>query len=365
MPRKAAALLVVVASVATWMSCGSTSSRYLYVALPDAPNQIAEYREDPNSGVLTVLVGSPISAGPAVHAVVVHPTNKFLYAANTAEADLSLFTISNGGLTEVTPRTQIAPPGNGATGPSFLLMDPGGAFLYVGNTGAAFPSISVFSIDASSGALTAVSGSPFGIGGIAPSNMALAPSGNVLYVTLPGSPGFIEVWGVSSGVLSTTPVQVIQPGTSPTGIAIHPSGSFLYVANTQDNSISEYSIGSNGALTELTGSPIGQAATYSAPVALLVDNSGKYLYVANEGTNNLSAYTIGTDGSLTILTTSPFGTSSQPSFLTADTTGKYLFVGTQSGKNIQSFSLNASSGALTSVASYSTGGTPTSIALTH
>lgn len=366
MLKKAAALLVVGASLATWTSCGSTSSRYLYAALPDAPNQIVEYREDPNSGVLTALSGSPIPAGPAVQSIVVHPSNKFLYAANSGEADISLFTISSGGaLTEVTPRTPIGPTGTGATGPSFLVMDTAGAFLYVGNTGASFPSVSVFSVDASSGALSAVSGSPFGIGGISPSSMILSPSGNVLYVTLAGSPGFIEVWGITSGVLSAIPVQVIQPGTNPTGIAIDPGGSHLYVANTQDNSISEYSIASDGSLTALSGSPIGQASTYSAPVALWVDHSGKYLYVANEGTSNLSAYSIGSDGSLTILSTSPFGTSTNPSFITSDSSGKYLFVGTQSSRTIQSFSLNGSTGTLTSVATYSTGGTPTSIALTH
>ena len=191
MLKKAAAVLVVGASIATWTSCGSTSSHYLYAALPDAPNQIIEYREDPNSGILTVLSGSPIAAGPAVEAVAVHPSNKFLYAANSAEADISLFTIDSGGaLTEVTPRTQL---GTIATGPSFLQMDPAGAFLYVGNTGAAFPSVSVFSIDASSGALSAVTGSPFGVGGIPPSSMLLSPSGNVLYVSLPGSPGFVEI----------------------------------------------------------------------------------------------------------------------------------------------------------------------------
>lgn len=365
MLKKAAALLVVGASLATWTSCGSTSSRYLYAALPE-PSQIVEYREDPNSGVLTVLAGSPIAAGLAVQAVAVHPSNKFLYAANSGEADISLFTIgSDGALTEVTPRTPIGPTGTGATSPSLLLMDQAGAFLYAGNTGGSFPSISVFSIDSSSGALTAVGGSPFAIGGIPPLNMVLSPSGNVLYVTLSGSPGYIEVWGIGSGVLSGNPVQVVQPGTNPTGIAIDPSGSHLYVANTQDNSISIYSIGSDGSLTELSGSPIGQASTYSAPIALMVDNSAKYLYVANEATSNLSAYTIGSDGSLSILSTSPFGTSSQPRFITSDTSGKFLFVGTQSGRAIQSFSLDGGTGALTAVATYSTGGTPISIALTH
>jgi len=65
MLKKAAALFLVCASLAMCVSCGSTSSRYLYAAIPGS-NNIVAYREDPNSGVLTQLVQSPISAGQAV-----------------------------------------------------------------------------------------------------------------------------------------------------------------------------------------------------------------------------------------------------------------------------------------------------------
>ena len=113
---------------------------------------------------------------------------------------------------------------------------------------------------------------------------------------------------------------------------------------------------------QIWGSPIGES--YSTPVALLIDKSGQYLYVANAGSSNLGAYSIGSDGSLTLLTNSPFGTGAQPSFIASDPSGKYLFVGNQSSPAIQSFSLDASSGTLTSVATYSVGNTPSSIAVT-
>jgi 6-phosphogluconolactonase (cycloisomerase 2 family) len=146
-------------------------------------------------------------------------------------------------------------------------------------------------------------------------------------------------------------------------MAIAPSGSFLYVANTGDSTISEYSIGSDGTLTELSGSPLGE--TYASPLSLTIDPSGKYLYAANEGSSNLAAYTIGSDGSLTALTNSPFATGAQPSFVTSDPSGKYIFVGNQSSPAIQSFSLATSTGTLTSVNTYSVGNTAVSIAVTH
>jgi 6-phosphogluconolactonase (cycloisomerase 2 family) len=115
MLKKAAALFLVCASMAICVSCGSTSSRYLYAAIPGS-NEIVAYREDPNSGVLTQLTGSPITAGQAVQSIVIHPSGKFLYAANSGEGDISLYKISSVGvLTEVTPRTNVTPDGTAPT----------------------------------------------------------------------------------------------------------------------------------------------------------------------------------------------------------------------------------------------------------
>ena len=121
-------------------------------------------------------------------------------------------------------------------------------------------------------------------------------------------------------------------------------------------------INADGSLSELSGSPIGEQ--YAAPVTLFIDKSGAYLYVANNGSSNLAAYSIGSDGSLALLTGSPFGTGSQPNSLATDSGGKYLFVGNQQSPVIQSFSLDTGTGALTSVATYPVPGSPTSIALT-
>ena len=96
MVKKAAALFLVCASMFMWVSCNSTSSRFLYGAIPGT-SQIVAYREDPNSGILTQLVGSPITAGPSVESIVIHPSNKFLYAANSGEDDvLSVYDFDDG-----------------------------------------------------------------------------------------------------------------------------------------------------------------------------------------------------------------------------------------------------------------------------
>jgi 6-phosphogluconolactonase (cycloisomerase 2 family) len=351
MLKKAAALFLVWGSIAIWVGCSNSSSRYVYAAIPGL-NEIVAYREDPNSGILTQLTGSPVTAGSAVGSIVMHPSGKFLYAANAGANSVSLFTISStGALTEVTPASTTG------SAPTVLTMDTAGTFLYVGNAGS--NSLSVFSIDASSGSLAAVSGSPFPLG-ISPLNMKVTPSGSFLYVSVPGSPGFIEGFSLSQG--QPTVVSLTQTGTDPYGLAIDPSGTFLYTANKLDNAISEFTINSDGTLTQLANSPLGEQ--YSGPTALLIDNSGKYLYVANQASTNVAAYTVGSDGSLTLLTNSPFATGAQPSVLATDSGGKHLFVGNQSTTAVQSFDLDTSSGTLTSVATYTVTGAPTSIAVT-
>jgi 6-phosphogluconolactonase (cycloisomerase 2 family) len=354
MLKKVAALFLVCSGLALCLSCGKTASNYLYAAIPTS-SVIDAFREDPNSGALTPLSSSPITAGPGVQSIVLHPSKQFLYAANSSSSDISLFLVSStGGLTEVT-RTSVMPLG---TTPTLLVMDPAGSFLYVGN--AESENISVFSIASTSGALTQV-GSPVPMG-MSPLNMALLPSGNFLFVTgQSGSQGYIEAFSVTAGNLSL--VQVTTTGKTPDGLAIDPGGKYLYTADLGDNSISEFSIdtSSSTVLSELLGSPFGQSATYASPIWLLVDNSGEYLYVANQGTGNLSAYAIGSDGGLTLLTSSPFVTNAQPSVIASDPSGKYLFVGNQKSAAIESFSLTTSNGTLSEVGSYSVGNTPTSI----
>jgi len=357
MLKKATAMLLVCAGVGAWVSCGSTSNGYVYATIPE-PSQIAIYREDPASGVLTALPGSPFAGGPGVISIAVHPSKQFLYTANSGQSNLSLYDIaSDGTLNEVTPRTSV-------TGtPEFLVMDPAGAYLYVGCYGP--NSVQTFSI-ASSGTLSAVGTYQIGT---APLGVAVTPGGGFLYITGTSSslqPGIVQAFSLSAGTLAPVQGSPFTTGRTPEGIAISPNGSFLYIANYSDNTISEFSIGTTGALTGLPESPVGE--TYQGPTSLLVDNTGSYLYVANKGSGNVAAYSISSGGTLLVLSNSPFGAGGNPGFLAIDPSGDFLFVGTQGGNpQVQSFTLSTSTGTLVSVANYGVGGSsaPTSIAIIH
>jgi 6-phosphogluconolactonase len=363
MLKKAAAVLVIAASTAMGGGCFiSNSNNVLYAALPQS-SQIVEYREDPNSGILTQLATSPVTAGPGVQSLAVNPSGKYLYAANAGEDDVSFFEIQPYGQLLEQNRTPVG------TSPTLLVMDSAGKYLYVANSGS--QNISVLSIS-SSGNLAQV-GNPFQVG-ISPLNMKISPSGSFLYVTgaspQAGTPGYIEVLSINTSAASPlTLVAITQPGSSPYGLEISPNGNYLYTANFGDNTISEFTIGSNGLLKQIPGSPIGE--TYTGPVSLLVEPSGKYLYIANQqSSGNVAGYTIGSNGALSLLNSSPFPTSAQPNFIASDPAGDFLFVGNLSKPVLEPFCLASKNlscnqspgpGSLTEVAKYSLVGTPTSI----
>ena len=66
----------------------------------------------------------------------------------------------------------------------------------------------------------------------------------------------------------------------------------------------ELSIGTGGALNEVSGSPY---AVGTGPTGVLLDATGSYVYVANKGSNNISAFTLtAASGKLTAVAGSPF-----------------------------------------------------------
>jgi 6-phosphogluconolactonase (cycloisomerase 2 family) len=364
MLRKLLTAILVCVSFAGCLSCGKNASHYVYAAIP-AASQLAVFREDPYSGILTQLQESPYTVGNGARSVVIHPSGKYLYVANPGqgENDISLFDInSDGTITEVTPRTPTD------SQPLMLVMDPAGNYLYCANAGA--NTISVYSIYTGSatatqqtGSLTLVKTSPVngtsgqGIG-LTPLSMAISPSGDYLFVSGPQQPvGLIGVFRLTSGILT----QVSLTGTAdnePISLAVNPAGTFLYAANFTGNSISTYSI-SSGTLTQVQVLEDNQ----KNPAWLTLDPTGSYLYVANQGSNNIGTYTITSGTGVPVpVTDSPFASEAQPSFVAADPNGKYLYIGnTGTSAGVQAF--GASSGSLNSIATYSVGNGALSIAV--
>jgi 6-phosphogluconolactonase (cycloisomerase 2 family) len=143
--------------------------RYLYTADTSASEISGYATSGGKNGGLGGVAGSPFKdnggcatqkAGPA--GIVVEPSGKFLYVANSLLGDISIYSLNpgNGTLTYLKDTTPFS--GLPLYGP--LRVDPSGKFLYSRDSTANDDKLAGFAINQTTGDLTPVTGSPFSLG---------------------------------------------------------------------------------------------------------------------------------------------------------------------------------------------------------
>lgn len=213
--------------------------------------------------------------------------------------------------------------------------------------------------------------------GTSPFAIALSPARNALFVDNTVSQT-ISSYTVNSDGSLTASTGTVKTGTMPMGMIIDPLGRFLFVANQGSSDISMFSI-NNASLTEVKGSPFttipAGSTVPTGPTAVAASATGDFLYVANTFTNTVSAYSISAAG-LTVLGTSPFSVGLAPSALAVPPSGAFLYVANSGTNNISAFNIcdkvvtscadvNHPDGKLTPVTDspFSDGGSPVAIAV--
>jgi 6-phosphogluconolactonase len=204
-----------------------------------------------------------------------------------------------------------------------------------------------FKMDPSTGALTAIPGSPFSDGTANPKSVTVDPLGRFVYAVVAGGVSAYRIKDATTGVLEAVlPGSPFTAGTNPAAVTVEPSGRYVYVANQGSNDVSAFSIvtssgASFGALNGLGGTV--QAKT--GPAAIGVEPSGRYVYVANNVSGNVSGYSINPDGTLKGFNTQPATAGGGPGSIAFDAAGKLLFVANQGSGEVSVFSID-SAGAL-------------------
>jgi len=297
-----------------------------------ASNTITAYTVNSDQS-LTAVSGS-VAAGITPMGVAVDPSGKFLFVANQGTSDptsgtISVYSIQGTTLTEITgsPFLTENPGDVTGTGPVALAVDPKNNYLYAANQFT--NTVSGFSYDSSSGALTEVPGSPFSAG-TAPSGLAITPDGNFLYVSNAGSNN-VSAFAVCANPTPTclTPNGELTPvtgspfpaGVGPTAMQLSPGGKYLFVVDTQSNQISQYKVSTgSGVLTANTTATVSTGLRPSSIAGVVGDaptlSTGgnlDFIYVTNSSGGTVSSFSFDTTLGLLGVVASPVQTSGQPS----------------------------------------------------
>jgi 6-phosphogluconolactonase len=226
-----------------------------------------------------------------------------------------------------------------------IAVTPSNKFTFVIDN--CFVSIHVYTMSGPGVALKEISESPY----LVPNDLdsiAIDPKGKFLYV-IGTNPGILDQISVNSSTGELTLNSTTTFSGDIRQVVVDPQGKFLFISDLTDGKILAYSIGGNGTLSQVPGSPFNVPAN-DQPENMVIDSSGKFLY-APLIQGGIAAFAVnGSTGALTNVAGSPFPTSNQAFTLAIAPSAKFLYsIGGGSNNAIDTFTIDAETGALTSI----------------
>jgi 6-phosphogluconolactonase len=386
----ALAVIIILVTAGLITSCGNGNSttppdHQAYVTLT-GQGSVLLMGIDAATGVITAGAKTPPVQNASFNGLALTPSRQFLYAVNSREDTISIFTVVQGGTLILT-----SAPVQSGNGADEAVVDPTGQYLLVTNSIGSGPSggdISVYSIAAGTGALTEVAGSPFDANE-GPTQILFTHSGEFVYAVNP-SLGMVSAFvfcppqrasqpqcSGATSVLTPAPGSPAFSGAGAAALAVDGSDQFLYVVNPQaDNpppysatvgNVSAFNIDSStGALSPILGSPFTSTAGIG-PAAIAIDPTSRFVYAVSPGSSDsIWCFAISaTNGFLQEIANSPFSLASGGQFALFDSTGNFLYIGTESGAGIEGYTYDPATGTPTAIAGspFSTGTAPGQIVI--
>ena len=305
------------------VQAGRKDPRFTFVTVNEG---VAVYSVDTNSGHLAEVDGSPfaVAAGNG-RSLAVHPSGRFVYVGNSACCSTTTNVINAFAVDATSGRlTPVAgSPFTAGSQPSFVALDRSGSFLYAANR--ASEDISAYRVNEVTGFLTPVSGSPFA----APSAalvLAPHPTADVLYAA--GS-GAIRTFAIdpASGAL----VSVASLATGAESIAVESTGRHLFSSGA--GGLSTFAIDASTGVPQPTGT-----AVVVPTLTLATAPASAFLLGTNGADGTLSAFaTEQNTGVLTEIGGSPFVVGTAPRGIAIDPSGRFVYVANSGSDDISRF----------------------------
>jgi 6-phosphogluconolactonase len=324
----------------TWLALNPAQT-HLY-----AVSEIDNYQGTRSGAVVTYAVDSDslqlrrlgaVSSGGITPAhVSVHPSGKFVFAANYGGGNVAVFPVGiDGALGEATDIRPSVGPRHRAVR---AVKDPPGQFAASDHEG---PHVHMVAAD--------------------PSGQFVIANDAGLDLTL--------VWrfDAAAGRLlpAAVPVVAAPSGSAPRHFIFHPNGRWFYNLYEHDANVAvyDYDAARGGLkLKQIVSSlpPKFAGSNLASEVAITAD--GRFLYVANRLHNALTIFGVGNDGQLHGIAET-WVHSDSPRSLCIDPSGTLLYACNQRGDSITSFHLNAATGALVFTGRFEAVGSPSMMAI--
>ena len=308
----------------------------IYLNTNQAANEVWSYTRASDGTLTSAGVFSTQGAGTATgnldsqSAIALSATGKFLFVVNAASNEITSFAVKPGA-----QLTFVSKVSSGGTFPVSLTLH--GSLLYVVNAMGTSARISGFRVS-SSGALKPIAGSARKLSTAlpTPTQIGFNAAGTLLVVTEKGT-NKIDTYTVAANGLATGPNVQDSNGAGPFGFTYDSAG-HLIVSEVMKSAASSYTVSSSGTLTVVTGSllDLGKAACWTVATSNR-SFPNQYAYITNTTADTISGFSIASDGSLALLNSDgktyilPSGADPLDEALSRDSNYLYALEGTFGG----------------------------------
>ncbi len=339
-------LLVLVALV--WISCGGNgapppvppqvNSPHLFVA-NSGDSTISRFAINKNNGVLSTA-GPATSVSPGQTPLALGlVNNSLLVTANQDTYDIGVFSIEakTGVLNQVTGSPFTDNWGGQRNG---IAVHPSNKFIYctsqpVGILG--------YVVNVTTGALTLIQGSPFG--DVSQIDPVVDPTGKYLY-SYSFSSQLLNVYAIdpTTGALTPTPQSPIPSNAEFLhNLTFDPGGKFLLGVEGGYVYLHTYAVDSTtGALQEISGSPIYQPGVDPWDIKVI----GNFAFTSNMSRGTIATWSFDSLSG-TLAWVGEINAGMYPGTMVLDSSRKFLYVANYRSNDVSAYSINAATGMLT------------------
>jgi 6-phosphogluconolactonase len=318
----------------TWLAVNAAQTRLYAVSEIDNyqgmhSGAVVSYAID-NDSLQIKRIGAVSSGGPGPAHVSVHPSGKFVFAANYVGGSVAVFPVgSDGALGDATDVRPSVGPRHHVRGAN----DPPGQFAFSDHDG---PHLHMVAAD--------------------PSGQFVIANDAGLDLTL--------IWRLDAAAGKLLPAEVpvvtAPPGSAPRHFVFHPNGRVFYNLYEHDAKVAvyDYDAARGGMkLKQVVPSLPPKFAGSNLASEIIMTADGRYLYVANRLHNAVSIFGVAADGQLRAISEAWVHADS-PRSLSIDPGGAFLYSRNQRGDSITSFHLNPLTGALIFTGRFEAVGSP-------